>query len=390
VLRQVADRIRGAIRPGDTPARLIGHRFALCLGQVRQGGMEVGLSVTERLQAVIAEPIAVNAGSVYVTASVGFCLARRALAPDAASLLQAAEIAMDEARRAGPGSVRAFSGEMAAALEARTGLAGDLRAALEEGQIRPWFQPQVDARTGLVTGFEALVRWHHPQRGVLPPGDFLDTVETVGLTERMGEVVLFHALTALREWDLAGLRVPRVGVNFTALELRNPRLADRIRWELDRFDLTPDRLTVEVLETVVSEAANDSVVRNIAALATLGCDIDLDDFGTGHASITNIRRFAVSRIKIDRSFVTHVDSDPNQKKMVAAILSMADQLGLATLAEGVETPGEHRVLARMGCETLQGYGIGRPMPFEETADWMRTFKARQDSGVQPDLADDRA
>lgn len=390
VLRQVAERVRGALRPGDTPARLIGHRYGLCLAEVRQGGMDVGLTIAERLQAVIAEPISVNAGSIYTTASVGFCLARRAPSQDSAGLLQAAEIAMDEARRAGRGSVRAFSSEMAAALEARNGLAGELRAALEDGQIRPWFQPQVDAETGLLTGFEALVRWHHPVRGVLPPGDFLDTVDAEGLTERLGEVVLFQSLTALRDWDRAGFRVPRIGVNFSPLELRNPRLADRIRWELDRFDLTPDRLTVEILETVVAEAANDTIVRNIAALATLGCAIDLDDFGTGHASITNIRRFAVSRIKIDRSFVTHVDSDPNQKKMVSAILSMADQLGLATLAEGVETLSEHRMLAQMGCQQLQGYGIGRPMPMEDTEAWMRKYKARLETSIPSGPAHDRA
>ena len=158
------------------------------------------------------------------------------------------------------------------------------------------------------------------------------------------------------------MQVPTVSVNFSAAELRNPKLAEKLKWELDRFGLAPDRLTVEILETVVAETDNDVIVRNVAALAALGCGIDLDDFGTGHASITNIRRFALRRLKIDRSFVTRVDEDREQQKLVSAILSMAERLGLDTLAEGVETPGEHAMLSQLGCGHVQGFGIGRPMP----------------------------
>jgi diguanylate cyclase len=161
-----------------------------------------------------------------------------------------------------------------------------------------------------------------------------------------------------------------VSVNFSAAELRNPRLPDRLRWELDRFGLGPDRLTVEVLETVIAATDNDVIVANIAALSAMGCGIDLDDFGIGHASITTIRRFAVRRIKIDRSFVTRVDQDREQQRMVSAILSLADRLGLQTLAEGVETAGEHAMLSQLGCSHVQGFGIARPMPLDEVTDWM--------------------
>ncbi len=170
--------------------------------------------------------------------------------------------------------------------------------------------------------------------------------------------------------------MPTVAVNFSAAELRNPKLPEKIKWELDRFDLTPDRLTVEILETVVTQTDNDVIVRNVAALAALGCGIDLDDFGTGHASITNIRRFALRRVKIDRSFVTRVDEDREQQKIVSAILSMSERLGLETLAEGVETPGEHTMLSQLGCGHVQGFGIARPMPYEDTADWMLRHGAR--------------
>ena len=167
-------------------------------------------------------------------------------------------------------------------------------------------------------------------------------------------------------------------MNFSKAELRSPRLADKLKWELDRFDLAPPRLTIEILETVVAESDNDVVVSNIAALAKLGCGIDLDDFGTGHASITSIRRFDVRRIKIDRSFVTRVDEDREQQKVVSAILSMAEQLGMATLAEGVETPGEHAMLCQLGCGDVQGFGIARPMPVEETMNWIARHLARKE------------
>jgi EAL domain-containing protein (putative c-di-GMP-specific phosphodiesterase class I) len=201
-------------------------------------------------------------------------------------------------------------------------------------------------------------------------------MEETGQMERLGEVMLYHALTALRAWDSAGLDIPRVGVNFATEELHNPKLIDKIRWELDRFDLPPARLSVEVLETVVTAAPDDTVSRNINGLAKLSCGIDLDDFGTGHAAIASIRRFAVGRIKIDRSFIMKVDRDPEQQRMVNAILTMAERLDLDTLAEGVETLGEHAMLAQLGCGHVQGFGIARPMPFDQTLEWIRAHNAK--------------
>ncbi|MGI9368944.1 MAG: EAL domain-containing protein, partial [Ruegeria sp.] len=148
------------------------------------------------------------------------------------------------------------------------------------------------------------------------------------------------------------------------------------KWELDEFDLSPGRLSVEVLETVFSNQPDDIITRNIACLADLGCCIDLDDFGTGHASIASIKRFDVTRIKIDRSFVAKADKDPRQQQMVGAILTMAEQLGLETLGEGVETQGEHALLAQLGCDHVQGFGIGKPMPLEKTVDWISQHRKK--------------
>ena len=188
--------------------------------------------------------------------------------------------------------------------------------------------------------------------------------------------MLYHSLTALNAWDAAGLKVPTVGVNFATQELRNPNLAENIKWELERFDLPAARLSVEILETVMTDRPDDIVTRNIAALSELGCHIELDDFGTGHASISAVRRFNISRIKIDRSFVLRADRDPDQQKLIAAILTMAERLDLDTLAEGVETVGEHALLSQLGCGHVQGFGIGRPMPFDQTLDWITAHEAK--------------
>jgi len=377
VLERSAERLCAALRPGDTVARLEGGGFAVALGPVRRLDLETLVQMSARLQAALAPPIALGQARVYVTASVGFCLAAQAPQASGRALVDAAQIAADEALRHGPGGIRAFVPGMARKRADRDAQRARLERALDEGEIRPHFQPQVSTDTGAISGFEALARWHHPDRGLIPPAEFLPQIEDSGLGERLGEVMLFQSLSALVRWDRAGLRVPGVAVNLSLAELRNPRLADRIAWELDRFDLPPQRLTAEVLETVVAQTDTDVIVHNIAALARMGCGIDLDDFGTGNASITAIRRFAVKRLKIDRSFVTRLDEDREQQKIVAAILSMAERLDLDTLAEGVETPGEHAMLAQLGCAHVQGFGIGRPMPAEEVEDWILRHTARQ-------------
>lgn len=377
VLARSAERLCAALREGDTVARLEGGGFAIALAPLRRVDLEAMVQVATRLQSALANPISIDAARLYVTCSIGFCLGPKSPLPSGASLLDAAQVAADDARRNGPGAIRAYVTGMARKRADRDAFRGELEVALDEGHIRPHFQPQICTDTGAISGFEALARWHHAERGLIPPAEFLPAIEDAGLSERLGEVMLYHALAALVRWDKAGLHVPNVGVNFSSAELRNPRMAEKLKWELDRFDLTPDRLCVEILETVIAETDNDVIVHNISALAKLGCGIDLDDFGTGHASITNIRRFAVRRIKIDRSFVTKVDEDREQQKLVSGILSLAERMGLETLAEGVETKGEHAMLAQLGCGHVQGFLFARPMPFEETQQWIIEQHARR-------------
>ncbi len=381
ILRVTADRLTDILRENDLAARLEGPTFAVALAPVRRLDLEAAIQLAGRIQRAVSEPISVDSTHVYITASIGFSIAARLDGPTGETVLQAATSAMIEAQRSGPSAIRSYSEAMRARIVSRNSLSDEVAGALERGEIMAFFQPQISTKTGTITGFETLARWHHPDRGLIPPIEFLPALEQAGLMDRLGEIMIYDALTVLKHWDDEGFDIPRVSVNFSNDELCDPRLVDRIGWELDRFDLTPDRLVVEVLETVVAAHSDDVIIRNLSGLARLGCCLDLDDFGTGHASITNIRRFSIERIKIDRSFVTRIDADPEQQKMVSAILTMADRLGLDTLAEGVETAGEQAMLARLGCGHLQGFGIARPMPMPETDAWIRTYRRRIDEPV---------
>lgn len=379
VLKYTARRIVAALRSRDIVARIGEARFAICLDPVRLLDLEVCLQLASRLQTAVEEPVPLQIVSIHPTCSAGFCLSSRLPHASGDTLLAASNLALTEARRAGPSSVRAYHEGLRRKVATRRQSEKEAERSLDQDQIHAWFQPQVSTDTGLVTGFETLARWVHPNRGIIPPVEFLPVLQQTGQLSRLANHMMAESFKALGQWDKAGLRVPSVGVNFAGEELRNPALLDKVRWELDRFALTPDRLSVEVLETVVAGAPDDMVVRNVNSLAELGCRIDLDDFGTGHASISSIRRLNISRLKIDRSFVTRIDQDPEQQRMVSAILTMSERLGLDTLAEGVETPGEHAILAQLGCAHVQGFGIGRPMPFDKTHKWLQNYNASLES-----------
>ena len=381
-----ADRIGAGLRTEDLVARLDADAFAVHLAPSERLTFDAILAVAERILRALSEPIVVNGVTAYTSASAGFAMPRNLTQPTGAKMLAAAERAMVEARSEGRGTLQLYSSEMSLAAKVDHALADEVSAALDNGQITAWMQPQVSVDGSEVLGMEALARWHHPDRGAISPAEFLPAIEAAGRNERLSEVMLAHALRSLRSWDQAGYAVPCIGVNFGAAELRSPRLVDKIKWELNRFDIPPDRLCVEVLESVMAQTDNDLVVRNIRALGEMGCRIDLDDFGTGNAAITSIRRFRVSRIKIDRSFVRHVDSDGEQQRMIQAILTLAKQLRVEVLAEGVETPAEQNTLKTLGCAAVQGFGIARPMHQEAIPAWLMDHRrahptARRDSAT---------
>lgn len=370
VRAEISERLISSLRDKDSVGIIDDVTFAVCLDPVRHLDLELCIQMAARLQRASEDPISIDGTVIYVSVSVGFCQHSRSPSSTGEVWLGAALTALKEAVRHGPSGIRAFTDRMIPPTAHSAALVDEVAQALENGQIMPWFQPQISTETGQISGFEALARWSHPTRGMLLPSDFLPALEQAELSERLAEMMMYHAFAAVQSWDVAGLHVPQIGVNFAGSELSNPLLIKKISWELDRFDLTPDRLAIEVLETVVASAPDDMITRNINALGELGCRIDLDDFGTGHASITSIRRFGVNRIKIDRSFVLKADRDPEQQRMISAILTMAERLGVETLAEGVETVGEHVILAQLGCDHVQGFGIAHPMPVDQTVAWI--------------------
>lgn len=383
IIRIAARRIRSAQRAGDFVAYLGQDDFVLVASELEDGA--AAAAIAHRVQQALCKPFALQGGARRIDCSIGVTMLSDD-EPEADRVRANAEIALAEAQGAGPGNVRYFRESLRTEAEQREILFAELLGGLERGELMPFFQPQIDIATGAFAGFEALVRWMHPRRGLLTPAAFLDFAEAADLTERIGEVVLDRSLQALLDWDAAGFHVPKVGVNFALAQLRDPRLIEKIKWEVERQDIDPGRLAIEVLETVLIKSDTDLVVRNLRGLASAGFEIELDDFGTGHASIQNLRRFMVNRIKIDRSFIFGIESSEEQQTLTASMIAMARALGIRTLAEGVETAEAEAVLRDLGCDQLQGYLIAKPMSFADTFGWLETHSRRERGGTCAEAA----
>jgi diguanylate cyclase (GGDEF)-like protein len=380
VIRVTSRRIRQVMRAGDFAAHLGQDDFVVIAPELPE--IKDAAAIAQRIQQAVAKPVSLQGGARRIGCSVGVTMLTDDL-PEADRILANAEIALGEAQNAGPGSIGWFRESLRAEAERRETLHVELVRGLDRGELAPFFQPQIDLATGRLAGFEALVRWRHPVKGLLTPASFLDFAEAAELTERMGEVVLSQCLAALTAWDAAGLEVPKVGINFALAQLRDPRLIEKIKWEVERADVDPGRISIEVLETVLIKSDTDIVVRNIRGLASAGFRIDLDDFGTGHASIQNLRRFMVDRIKIDRSFVFGIEASEEQQKLTASMVAMARALGIRTLAEGVETVEAAAALRDLGCDCAQGYLIAKPMSQADSFGWLRAFTASGGLWMEP-------
>ena len=379
ILSETALRIGDILRENDLLTRLDGPSFGIALSHGRVD-LDVTMKLAGRIQRAVSQRINLDGSAIFLTASVGICLSSRLEAPTGDRLVSSANTAAIEAIRHGPSAIRSYSPAMRDRVERRNSLTDEVDHAMEQGDIIAFFQPQVEVSSGKISGFETLARWYHPDRGLISPGEFLPAIEQAGMMDRLSELMLREGLKALRFWDNAGFQIPQVGINFSSAELGDPLIVERICDELNEYGIGPERIVVEVLENVVADRADDIIVRNLSGLAKLGCCIDLDDFGTGHASITSIRRFEIERIKIDGTFVTGIDTDPEQQKMVGAILTMADKLGVNTLAEGVESHEEIAMLRRLGCGHLQGYALARPMPIADTTDWISDHLRNNNTG----------
>ncbi|MGR3514511.1 MAG: putative bifunctional diguanylate cyclase/phosphodiesterase [Paracoccaceae bacterium] len=369
IFLEATTRLKAHLRDNDTLMQC-GSSLAIGLCNVRVPENESLVFMAERLKTAFEAPFSDGPTRTYCTISMGIAAESHVKASSGTNLVAGAMRASELAAISEPGAVRFYSGGLSSEEALNRNTARELNNALETSEIFAWFQPQVRADSGRVIGFEALARWDHPDRGLVSPASFLPDIEKSGLSQRLAEVILKQSLMAMNVWDAAGYDVPMISVNFSAEELKNPRLPDYIRWELDRHSIAPERLVIEVLESVASESSEDVITRTLHALARIGCRIDLDDFGTGYTSFINIRRFDVKRIKIDRSLVNQVDSDSAQHAMFAALLAFGKSLGIETLAEGVETEAETKTVTDLGCQDVQGYAISRPLPLGETLLWL--------------------
>ncbi len=374
VLQRVAGLMLVESRKGDFVARIGSNEFAVICSFAEDISELQALS--ERLCELIAEPFEINGVACDLKCAAAITLSDVGEV-DPLRLQRDVDIALAAAKQQGNGCSVVFSPDMRRAFEEKEALREDLKRGLAASEIEPFFQPQINARTGELDGFEALARWRHPSRGILSPFHFLDAAAEFGLGERVDEIIMDKAFAALAGWRRRGLTVSRMGVNITAVELRDPFMAERIKWAVERHELEPCDICIEILEGVLVEEEDDEIAKNIASLSRIGFHIDLDDFGTGHASIATLQRFSVDRIKIDRSFITDIDSDAEQQKVAGAMIGLAHSLDVTALGEGVETSAEYAQLAKMGCEYLQGYWIGKPMPEETATEWIRAYVAKE-------------
>lgn len=379
IQERLEQRYESALRSSDVVVRTAPLTWTIALGAGPNLNLESAIQHASRLQGLVDEPFFLGNERLYLNTSIGFTMVKFPVQQTQA-LMEQAGMALTEARLNGPDAIRAFSQQKMITPKATiiSELNGDIDTCLTA-----WFQPQISTDTGQICGFEALARWRAKDGHLIAPAAFLPVLEQSGQMGRLTEIMLSQSFSALSKWDEQGLDIETIGVNFSETDLANPRLFETIAWDLDRFGVAPHRLCVEVLESVIAGDAEDMIVRTVNQLAEIGCQIDLDDFGTGHASISTLRRLPVRRLKIDRSFVAKADLDSEQQKMVATILMMADRMGLSCLAEGVETLGEHTILAQLGCRYVQGFGIARPMPFEETSEWIKDYRSRL--GAPPEI-----
>jgi diguanylate cyclase (GGDEF)-like protein/PAS domain S-box-containing protein len=364
VLAEVADRLRDLARPTDIVARLGGDEFVVVCPDTDH---EAAGRIAERVIQVIAAPLEVDGRGIRVGASVGIAVSSP-LERDADTMLKHADAAMYEAKARGRARSQLFDPMFARRADERRRLAGDLREALAQGQLDVHYQPVIDLATDRVVGVEALARWRHPYRGAVPPGTFVPLAETHGFVAELDHWVLRRACRETAERQASGglPATAQVAVNLSARSLDDPRLVDRVGETLRRSGLRPESLVLEVTETALLQ--NREVARtSLEGLRDLGAGISLDDFGTGYSSLSFLRELPVTAVKIDRSFVHNAADRPEDLAITEAIVRLANGLGLATIAEGIETVEQRDLLRRLGCASGQGFWWSAAVPMDTIA-----------------------
>ncbi len=365
VLGEVSRRLQSAVGAADTCGRLGGDEFGVLLDG--HSTREDALAAADLILAAIRVPVEFADNPIHLTASMGVSTAGPTEA-DAGSLLRRAEVAKSAARKNGGDRVAAFEPAMQEAVQTRFELESELRRAIDQAEFILHYQPIVDLRTGELVGAEALIRWDHPAHGRIAPAVFIPLAEETGLIDEIGTWVLRTACTEAARWaQLSPGRVPRVSINVSAHQLADPRLAWTVQAAIAHAGAAPSWVTLELTESMLMQNSSASIER-LHAIRALGVEIAIDDFGTGYSSLAYLERFPVSHIKIDRSFVTPLDDPRQGAGVVRAIIEIARALGLTTVAEGIETPTQLRLLQQLGCVLGQGYLFSRPLERDAMAD----------------------
>jgi diguanylate cyclase (GGDEF)-like protein/PAS domain S-box-containing protein len=362
VLVQAARRLVSCARATDTVARLGGDEFVLLLQDVV--GREDVDAFVGRMLTALAEPIDAGVGQFVLQASVGITMTDGTDGRGPTELLRDTDIAMYAAKASGKGRCQVFQPDMHDRVVAHDELVRDLRAAVDNGELRLLFQPQVELSTGRVTGVEALVRWERSGHGLVAPGVFISAAEQTGMIGAIDDWVLREACHQLRAWDQAGLEPLHVAVNVSASRLLTDDLAGTVAAVTGDTGIDPGRLEIEITETVAVEHDTDAVA-TIRRLRALGVHVAVDDFGMGHSSLSRLQDFPVDRLKIDRSFVAPLGDGSAHGSIADAMIALGQSLGLAVTAEGVETDEQLHALRTLGCATAQGYLFSKPVPAAE-------------------------
>jgi diguanylate cyclase (GGDEF)-like protein/PAS domain S-box-containing protein len=377
LLKEVARRLLAAVRPGDTVARIAGDEFAVILGDLARA--EDAALVAQKVIDRLSGPLAISGQEAFVTASIGIA-AFPSDGDDAEALLAAADAAMYRAKQAGRNGYQFFTADINQRTRARAQLGSELRRALERDEFELVYQAKYDLRSGAPCASEALLRWRHPERGVVLPSEFIPVLEETGLIVPVGERVLRRACADLQAWKAAGLRPLPVAVNISARQFRQQDLHARLLEQVHASGADPRLIELEITESQLMHDP-DHAQRVLRSLSDAGIRVAIDDFGTGYSSLSYLTRFPVSALKIDRSFVADVLDDHADAAIVRAIIDMAHTLGFLVVAEGVETQAQATLLRSLGCEQAQGYFFSRPIPEAAFRALLPDANSCKDSGL---------
>jgi diguanylate cyclase (GGDEF)-like protein len=362
LLLQVADRLRAAVREDDTVARFGGDEFGVIVASIT--ARADAETVAGRIAAALEEPFLVGGRELHVAASIG--LASAADADDIDQLLRNADLAMYRAKSAGGAGMAAYDPQMLTGLVHRLELEADLRLALDRDELVLHYQPTVDLRTGEIVGFEALVRWHHPVRGLVSPLDFIGIAEATGLIVPLGRWVLTEACRQAVAWGAGTSRPLKMAVNVSVRQFDQGDLSGMVAEVLAATGMPVDQLCLEMTESVLLTDTDENLTQ-LQRLKALGVTLAMDDFGTGYSSLAYLRRYPMDILKIDRSFVDRLGGDREDEALVSTIVRLGRNLGMTTVAEGIEDAVQLATLRALECNLAQGYFLSRPLPAAEAS-----------------------